>query len=49
MTWSGCEATPGPTKPTQVWPISFWMSPWFHANAGLMQVSQVDVGKSVMK
>ena len=39
------RATPGPTKPSQVWPISFWMSPWFQANAGLMQVSQVDVGK----
>ena len=22
---------PGPTKPTQVLPISSWMSPWFHA------------------
>src|SRR5437763_825441 len=27
-------ATPGPTKPTHVLPISSWMSPWFQANPG---------------
>ena len=37
-TW--CEstplfATPGPTKPTHVLPISSWMSPWFQANPGV--------------
>src|SRR5438270_9982978 len=27
-------ATPGPTMPTQVVPISGWISPWSHANFG---------------
>ena len=26
---------PGPTKPTQVLPISCWMSPWFQAKPGV--------------
>ena len=26
---------PGPTMPTHVFPISCWMSPWFHAKAEL--------------
>ena len=28
-------ATPGPTIPTHVLPISCWMSPWFQANPGV--------------
>ena len=41
--------TPGPTKPSQVFAISGWMSPWFQAKGGLMHVLQVLVGKSVRK
>ena len=44
--------TPGPTNPSQVFAISAWMSPWFHANSGLMHVSHVlgrEVGQEVVR
>jgi hypothetical protein len=32
-----CESTPGPTRPSHVFVMSSWKSPWFQAKSGFSE------------